>query len=68
MENNKRKNDITPMWFVELTGNYRSMGMTEEMLSKLRSMKPGQRILFKFLKADNRKSEKSPHAYLEILE
>ena len=40
----------------------------DEVFEKLQNVKVGDKLLVKFLAEDRRKSEKSPHAYLEIID
>jgi len=58
---------IVPLWETRNGGAFMSIEIGPEHFDAIRTMQVGGKLVFKLLKEEYRKSEKSPNAYLEYI-
>lgn len=58
---------ITPM-FESAGGHFYSLTVSEEIYEQVQKVKVGDKLTMRLLKDSSRKTEKSPHAYLERID
>ncbi len=67
-KSNEKKFNMTicPLWSDKF-GGFSGLVINDEIFDALQQLEKGGRLVIKTLKPESRKSEKSPHAYLEYI-
>lgn len=65
-QNSKFNLSIAPLWLTK-SGNLASITVSDQTLDALKNVKPGGKIIVKFLPEERRRNQDSPNAYLEFM-
>lgn len=65
-QNSKFNLSIAPLWMTK-SGNLASITVNDQTLEALKNVKPGGKIIVKYLPEERRRNQDSPNAYLEFM-